>query len=75
MISDINKRRYINFHNGFWVFRLKNKTISRHKDINEAFEARNNYIREHPELVLAYKDKVDLTFGLLEKDCKKNIKK
>lgn len=57
---DINKRRYINFHNGFWVVRIKGKSISRHRDVNEAIVARNNYIKEHPELVLAYKDRVNV---------------
>lgn len=45
---DMNKRRYINFHNGFWVVTIKKKSISRHKDINEAIIARDNYIKEHP---------------------------
>jgi hypothetical protein len=58
MISDINKRRYINFHNGFWVFRLKNKTISRHKDINEAFEARDKFLQEHPDIKLVHRDRL-----------------
>lgn len=58
MISDINKRRYINFHNGFWVVRIKKISISRHKDFNEAVKARDIYIKQHPELILAYKHKI-----------------
>lgn len=57
---DMNKRRYINFHNGFWVVTIKKKSISRHRDVNEAIIARDNYIKEHPELCLVYKDKMNV---------------
>ena len=53
------KEHYIVFHNGFWVVEFKSKSISRHNDIKEAIKARNKYIKEHPEMKLAFK--IDLT--------------
>lgn len=49
------KKHYINFHNGFWVVKIKGKVISRNKDINESIKSRNKYLLEHPELKLTFK--------------------
>lgn len=48
------KRRYITFICGKWVVKIKDKYISRHFDFAEAVKARNEYIRQHPELELKY---------------------
>jgi hypothetical protein len=58
MITDINKRRYIKFHNGYWIVNIKNKSISRHKDINDAARARDKFLQEHPEIKLVYRDRL-----------------
>ena len=55
----MSKERCVVFYNGYWVVVIKGKHLSRHKKIEDAVIARNEYLKEHPELKIRGLEKRD----------------
>lgn len=55
----MTKERCVVFYCGYWVVIIKRKRISRHKIKAEAIIARDEYLKEHPELKIRGLEKRD----------------